>query len=90
MKSKGPPTRLSECENVLGAMYFVAARKDELSGLRGLAVAVVAQAAVDYLAAKGEEWRTAEAFLKSEDCRGIVEACGADYCWPCEDLERFR
>ena len=90
MKSKGPPTRLSECENVLGAMYFVAARKDELTGLRGLAAVVVAQAAVDYMAAKGKEWRTAEAFLKSEDCRGIVEACGADYRWPCEGLERFR
>ena len=42
------------------------------------------------MAAKGEDWRTAEVFLRSEDCRGIVEACGADYRWPCEGLERFR
>ena len=49
-------------------MFFVAARKDELTGLRGLAAVVMAQAALDYLAAKWEDWRTAEAFLKSKDC----------------------
>lgn len=43
---------------------------------RGLA-AVVAQAAVDYMAAKGEDWRTAEAFLKSEDW----QASGLNMAW---------
>ena len=57
---------------------------------RGSAAGMMAQAAVDYLAARGEERRSAEAFLKSEDCRWIVEACGAEYRWPCEGLERFR
>jgi hypothetical protein len=58
--------------------------------IESLAVAIVAQAAVDYITAKGEDWQTAEAFLKSECCRWIVEMCGADYRWPCEGLEKFR
>ena len=85
-----PPARLSKCATVYGAYHFVSTWKNELTGARGFAAAVVAQAAVDYLGAEGEEWRTAEEFLKSEDCRRIVEACGAEYCWPCEGLERFR
>jgi len=49
-------------------MFFNAVRKNELIGSSRLAAVVMAQPALDYLAAKWEDWRTAEAFLKSKDC----------------------
>ena len=60
-------------------MFFIATRKNELIGSSRLAAVVVAQAALDYLAAKWEDWRTTEAFLKNKDFQGIMDLCGVNY-----------
>ena len=73
---------IAQAASIRQATDLIYLKRRRLRGPRGLAAAIVAQAAIDYLAA-GPNSAEAKQFLESPDCRFLVEnVCDYHPDWP--------